>query len=441
VYARIARGRRAVTAEIAVMNKQAVALAADSAVTVTGEYGPKIFASANKIFALSKHHPVGIMVFGQADFLRVPWETIVKEYRARLGDTSFPQVEGYAEDFLNYLRGSRELFPSEEQLAYAQHTIFQYYLGVRKSYLDAVAEAVREKGDLDDDEAAEIFKRTVDAEQRAWDRMDRVPGLPRDFERTLSTRLRDIIRESKDAVFERLPLTSALSRKLSRLPLNEFTKATPAGLGSGLVFAGFGSGEVFPAMAAFRLEGIVLNKLIYADDRRAEISYGNAAYIAPFAQSEMVATFMEGIDPSLAEVLNSAVDRIAARYPEVLLEHLDEADRTAELREKLDAARQGVLTELTEELERHQHESYVSPVISVVASLPKDELAAMAEALVNLTSFKRRVSMDLETVGGPIDVAVISKGDGFIWVKRKHYFDPHLNVQFFANYYRGQDGN
>jgi hypothetical protein len=29
------------------------------------------------------------------------------------------------------------------------------------------------------------------------------------------------------------------------------------------------------------------------------------------------------------------------------------------------------------------------------------------------------VSLDAETVGGPIDVAVISKCDGFVWVKRK----------------------
>jgi hypothetical protein len=68
--------------------------------------------------------------------------------------------------------------------------------------------------------------------------------------------------------------------------------------------------------------------------------------------------------------------------------------------------------------------------------LPKDELAAMAESLVNLTSFKRKVTMESETVGGPIDVAVISKGDGFIWIKRKHYFKAELNPQFFANYYR-----
>src|SRR5439155_24553324 len=62
---------------------------------------------------------------------------------------------------------------------------------------------------------------------------------------------------------------------------------------------------------------------------------------------------------------------------------------------------------------------YWEPVVNTVAALPKDELAAMAEALVNLTKFRRRVTPERETVGGPIDVAVITKGDGFIWLRRK----------------------
>ena len=77
--------------------------------------------------------------------------------------------------------------------------------------------------------------------------------------------------------------------------------------------------------------------------------------------------------------------------------------------------------------------------LDAVAALPKDELAAMAESLVSLTILKRRVSMTAETVGGAIDVAVISKGDGLIWVKRKHYFKSDMNHQFLANYYR-KDG-
>ena len=66
----------------------------------------------------------------------------------------------------------------------------------------------------------------------------------------------------------------------------------------------------------------------------------------------------------------------------------------------------------------------------MVSSLPKEELANMAETLVNLTSFKRKITMDAETVGGPIDVAVISKSEGFIWIKRKLYFDKNLNNHY-----------
>jgi hypothetical protein len=95
-----------------------------------------------------------------------------------------------------------------------------------------------------------------------------------------------------------------------------------------------------------------------------------------------------------------------------------------------------ILKDHKERLEKHRKEKYVRPVTTVVSMLPKDELAAMAESLVNLTSFKRKVTMESETVGGPIDVAVISKGDGFIWIKRKHYFKAELNTQFFSNYYK-----
>lgn len=80
--------------------------------------------------------------------------------------------------------------------------------------------------------------------------------------------------------------------------------------------------------------------------------------------------------------------------------------------------------------EAYRHENYVQPITSVVSILPKDELAAMAEALVNLTSFKQRISIGTETVGGPIDVAVISKGDGFVWIRRKYYFDRELNPRY-----------
>ena len=73
------------TAEVAVMNKEAIALAADSAGTFRDEAGQKIFTSVSKIFTLSKYQPVGVMIYGSANLMEVPWETIIKIYRNRLG--------------------------------------------------------------------------------------------------------------------------------------------------------------------------------------------------------------------------------------------------------------------------------------------------------------------------------------------------------------------
>ena len=54
------------------------------------------------------------------------------------------------------------------------------------------------------------------------------------------------------------------------------------------------------------------------------------------------------------------------------------------------------------------------------ACSPLVDLACIADALVSLTAFLMRMSADkTETVTGPIDVALLSKGDGFVWVKHK----------------------
>jgi hypothetical protein len=92
------------------------------------------------------------------------------------------------------------------------------------------------------------------------------------------------------------------------------------------------------------------------------------------------------------------------------------------------------ITTFLREMREFSRKNSSYPIVRAVAVLPKEELAVMAETLVNLTSFKRRVTLDAETVGGPIDVAVISKGDGFIWIKRKHYFESELNPQFFKTH-------
>ena len=95
------------------MNTRGIALAADSAVTL-GD-GQKIYHNAEKLLQLAPSAPVGIMTFGSADLMEVPWETIVAGYRQRLGDQHYDTLPEYLEDFIAFTEGAVTMFPDAMQ--------------------------------------------------------------------------------------------------------------------------------------------------------------------------------------------------------------------------------------------------------------------------------------------------------------------------------------
>lgn len=123
------------TAEIAILNKEAIALASDSAVTLSGDSSPKIFTSANKLFSLSKYHPVGIMLYQNASFMGVPWEVIIKLYKNKLGLNKFDKLEDYSEDFIRFLAEGNSLFPAQIQDQHVIESILNYLLYIRSDII------------------------------------------------------------------------------------------------------------------------------------------------------------------------------------------------------------------------------------------------------------------------------------------------------------------
>jgi len=243
-------------------------------------------------------------------------------------------------------------------------------------------------------------------------------------------------------VFEQLPLTPAAVEKLASAAVETCCRRV-FHQDSGVVIAGFGDGDIFPRLYSMNIGGIADSLLRYDIVDYHRVDFDDPAVIIPFAQSDMVATFMEGIDPAYKGVIRSFLDAIFRRYPIDALNSIPSLNKGQKnkLNARLRSAGQAILGSLDQELQRYQSEKHVRPVVQAIEVLSKDLLAEVAESLVNLTSFKRRISMNsAETVGGPIDVAVISRGDGFIWIKRKHYFRPELNSHFFTNYFGGRHG-
>ena len=203
---------------------------------------------------------------------------------------------------------------------------------------------------------------------------------------------------------------------------------------SGLVFAGFGEDEIFPSLVEVVTDGTIGDVVKARTKKHIDIDRaGVAAAVLPFAQSEMVGRFMDGVDPEFMQYLRQYFeDSLVKVAREVLGEVTQSGQLTEQLLLQLPNIVRNNLDAFGEVTRNFCRQRFNGPILSIVRSLPKEELAGMAEALVSLTSLKRRVSMEEESVGGPIDVAVISKGDGFVWIKRKHYFDPALNRDYLA---------
>ena len=145
------------TAEIAIMNREAVALAADSAVTVFQGKTPRVFATSNKLFALSRSHPVGIMVYGNASFMRVPWETVIKLYRARLDDTSFSTIRDYADNFISFLETESRLVSVESQEMYVGEVLNSYFEWMFQEADAGIRGTIRAEAISNPEDAKKIF--------------------------------------------------------------------------------------------------------------------------------------------------------------------------------------------------------------------------------------------------------------------------------------------
>ena len=136
----------------------------------------------------------------------------------------------------------------------------------------------------------------------------------------------------------------------------------------------------------------------------------DSAIVVPLAQTDMIDMFYRGIYPDL----NDRLDEILVRC----VSHEFRRKGVKRSLARIENVRKGFRKALEEEIK----EKYREPLMEAVYVLPRHDLAKMAEALVSLTALRKRMSVgQKETVGGAIDVAILSKGEGFVWAKRNDF--------------------
>ena len=222
-----------------------------------------------------------------------------------------------------------------------------------------------------------------------------------------------------------MELPAKTHRMLSDLIFESLLRMNFRSMKTGIVFAGFGENEFMPAYITYEVEGVIGNRLRYFRANEMQISSKIPSHIDGFGQREAMDAFTDGVSREFRWHMIGVLDDFVSEMKDVFV-RISGKKYTAHQAKQLDRILQKKQDGLFEKWMQGARNSWL-PIYKMVEPQPKDELAATAEELVNLTKFRLRVNPGEETVGGPIDVAIITKGDGFVWVKKKQYYPAELN--------------
>ena len=425
------------TAIVGIINRNGAAFAADSAATHTlsADNKKKITNHANKVFELSKYHPVGVAICGTLSFMGVPWEDIIKQYRANVEKTDFPHLLDYVQNFMKFVREA--ILPKfvDEQKGQMRHLC----VGLRQEVIDIAVKDLQEKGrDGKSITSLDLFpiictKLTQFIEDYSKEKMRN----GKDFEgysiEDFTAYARDIISgvlkelteddncpEGFKDLFAEALYNILLSRNHVYFPTTE------------LIFWGYGEDDLFPSCHSILISSAFNGRIRWTDQTDFVVSNSSPAWIIPYAQTDVANTVVRGVDQNLRDHFSGKANEVLNKFKMDLVQKLDEVNAPDDLKKAIAGLDTNPYTALfTGDMNDYIQENYIDKLMDTVSYLMKEDLADMAESLVRMTCLKRHFTTDEETVGGPVDVAVATRGDGFAWIKRKHYFSPDINHHYF----------
>ena len=418
------------TAEVAILNRDGVALAADSAVTVSG-YGQdgvreKSYNSANKVFMLSDSKPVGIMVYANSTLEGIGWETLIKMYRAKRQGTSaasFETLEDYAEDFIKFV--SKEA---------PDHEGWPTLADKAEKALDSLIQFVSQEIDPENfnDECEKCLKKILEDMQE--DPLFNSDVGVMKFEEPIRSKLMKKIDDLSDILPKGVKLSNKMVEFMIEVCEQDLSRKDEDSA-SGVVIAGYGESELFPSLWHYRVWGCYKDQLVVElEGDPYQVSLVHSACICPCAQTDMMETFFSGISGEIFYKLLEEIPLFLNR----LIDDLIEGRKYPVIPKSLTVSKEerGKITDKYEKEIVNKLIDFARPqkqqILDTIDLMPKNELASMAEAFVNLASLKLRARGENESVGGPVDVALISKGDGFTWIKRKSQIPLELNPHLLS---------
>jgi hypothetical protein len=361
----------------------------------------------------------------------------IKDFRNEKGDIESPTVFDWAERFRKYLVEHAIFQPSEQQQKNFVKSIFagEFKIVLESFVANTRAFAFQKQTKSVKEKYPKALFSVISRRLELFQDEDFYFGYDADKASEMLGIFKEEYESAKNQAFSEMPLNEEDDGRfgdlLQQLAKCVISRAKPDWFTTGLVFAGYGKDELFPSLICLEVGCTVNDELRWIEKRRVDIDRGGVtAEIIPFAQREVVDTLLFGRADRYERRVVAYFTKSGKQLAAGIVDQLTKKGRQQDdYMSRIEAAIAGIETKFREDAETLKA-AFSRDTLDSVRFMPKPDLAAFAESLVTVTSMMRKASIGPETVGGPIDVAIISRHEGFVWVKRKHYFDINVNRRY-----------
>ena len=398
---------------ICLYNLLGVSLAADSSYITNSNDVEHIYNSARKIFKLTSSKPLAAVVYSDKQFFKdIQISQIIDEFSIYL-DKSEPirELKDILESFTNFLAKNETYYKFDKNSSrYAKHMIYELADEVAK-HLNAFAldpnnyPFKEEINNLEDKIRNEIeFNIEIEGE----------PGIEKVFAESLIEDFLDYIKENNDETI--YSIAKQMENKLKSLLklVGQYYFFTEPFIPVKILFIGYGEDDASPVGYSINLydifEGHVLKSINleldpYENDRTAYF----------MGDTNALDIFTDNIDGLVRDKLEETPLTI---YKDALKEQdFLTDDKKSLLNDSFEAFSEDVSSDL---YGKSLKETWF-PLNSLIRDLPIPDLVELAGGLAKMSAFRAKYinHEDDEYIKEPIDIAYITKTEGFVWVKNK----------------------
>lgn len=360
------------TAQFSIINSRRHIFASDNGITTPEG---KKYEGMQKIFKLSDVHPAQIMINGCMEFEGIPMETIINEFVKKTKLKELKNIEDIKNEFLNFLAKYTPKSSGDEYIHYAV-----------ENFKENIIQEINEKG----------FYKAIETKKKK-----KIYPFIRKYSRFKNE-------------FEKIIPKDKNREKYSKI-LWEIFSYELRYEGTGVIISGHNIGSPYPSFFEINIHCNSGGKIIY-EELESKIDF-EETIIRVHAINEEGYTFFTGVNENFVQFIDNYINEtneiILLKLKSKLKKENITDDKLIKIVEKI----------LFEEYSDVNHEINNFRLIGIndtsksIEFIPNILLCILADEIIRLTALKQKISSEDEYVSMSSHISLMTKSQGFKWVK------------------------